>query len=105
MYKTFKNNAVLCVNVLGAGHQDLSNLFGGKTPMQDRFAYATWSRTPSGLPRLDDASACFDCRISQITEVGTHDIMVCEVTSVSIHEQARSLVYFDRGYHELLSNS
>lgn len=101
VYEVFKKNGVLCVNVLGAGHQDLSNLFGGKTPMADRFEAASWRQTPSGVPKLEDAIVCFDCVISQITEVGTHDIMICEVTEVSVAGNGGGLVYFNREYHEL----
>jgi flavin reductase len=101
VYETFKRNGVLCVNVLGAGHQDISSLFGGKTPMDERFAAATWSLGQSGAPILEDASVSFDCRLRQITEVGTHDILICEVMSVTISQQARSLIYFNRQYHEL----
>src|SRR5476651_908107 len=34
VYDAFKQNGVLCVNVLGAGHQNISNIFGGKTSTQ-----------------------------------------------------------------------
>lgn len=101
VYETFKRNGVLCVNVLGAGHQELSNLFGGKTAMTERFAAASWSRGPSASPILQDASVSFDCRLSHITEVGTHDVLICEVISLSTGEQAQSLIYFNRQYHEL----
>ncbi len=101
VYQTFKGNGVLCVNVLGTGHQDISNLFGGKTPMDERFAAGDWSTGPSGSPSLEDASVSFDCRLSQITEVGTHDIMICEVMSIRVSDEARSLIYFNRQYHEL----
>ena len=33
-------NRTLCVNTLSAGQESLSNLFGGKTPMEHRFAAA-----------------------------------------------------------------
>jgi flavin reductase len=66
VYQTFKGNGVLCVNVLGTGHQEISNLFGGKTPMDERFAAGQWSVGPSGSPLLEDASVSFDCRLSQI---------------------------------------
>lgn len=101
VYQTFKGNGVLCVNVLGTGHQEISNLFGGKTPMDERFAAGQWSVGPSGSPLLEDASVSFDCRLSQITEVGTHDILICEVRSIIVSAEARSLIYFNRQYHEL----
>jgi len=101
VYQTVKDNGVLCVNVLGAGHQDISNLFGGKTPMDERFAAGQWWVGPSGSPVLEDAGVSFDCRLSQISEVGTHDVLICEVMSITVGEAARSLIYFNRQYHEL----
>lgn len=101
VYETFKRNAVLCVNVLGAGQQDISNLFGGKTSMQERFAAATWQTGVSGSPVMQEACVSFDCRLQQITEVGTHDVLICEVLAIHSAAQAHSLIYFNRQYHEL----
>jgi flavin reductase len=101
VYETFKRNAVLCVNVLGAGHQDISNLFGGKTSMDERFAAATWSEGVSGSPVMAQACVSFDCRLRQITEVGTHDVLICEVLAIHNSAQTHSLIYFNRQYHEL----
>lgn len=33
VWPIFSRNQALCVNTLAAGHEDLSNLFGGKTAM------------------------------------------------------------------------
>jgi flavin reductase len=101
VYQTFKTNGVLCVNVLGPGHQDMSNLFGGKTSMDERFASGAWTPGLTGSPVLEDANVSFDCRLTQITEVGTHDILICEVLGITLGDHARSLIYFDRRYHEL----
>lgn len=101
VYETFKRNAVLCVNVLGAGHQAISNLFGGKTSMEERFAAASWHVGVSGSPIMAQAGVSFDCRLRQITEVGTHDILICEVLEIHSSQQADSLIYFNRQYHEL----
>jgi flavin reductase len=69
--------------------------------MDERFTAGHWSVGPSASPHLEDASVSFDCRLSQITEVGTHDILICEVLSITVSEEARSLIYFNRQYHEL----
>lgn len=103
VYETFKRNAVLCVNVLGAGHQDISNLFGGKTSMDERFAAAAWHLGVTGSPVMEQASVSFDCRVHQITEVGTHDVLICEVLAIHTNPLAHSLIYFNRQYHELQS--
>jgi flavin reductase len=101
VYATFKANGVLCVNTLGSGHTAISNLFGGKTSMEERFAAASWSAGLSGAPLLEQASVSFDCRVRQCTEVGTHDVLICEVLAITTGERAESLIYFNRAYHAL----
>ncbi len=100
-YPAVQANGVLCVNVLGAGGRALSDLFGGKTPMEARFAAADWAVAASGAPVLDGAAASFDCRIVGRQAVGTHDVLFCEVLAVARHAEAHGLVYFGRGYHDL----
>ncbi|MDB5820672.1 MAG: rutF [Rhizobacter sp.] len=101
VYDAVKENAVLCVNTLAAGHQELSNLFGGKTAMETRFRAAQWSVDSTGCPVLDDASVSFDCRIVECTSVGTHDVFFCEVQSVRLGNAPHALMYFERQYHEI----
>ena len=91
-------NGVLCVNVLADSHQDLSRLFGGKTPSEERFAAAAWSRLATGSPALDDALVSFDCRIVHRGDGGTHDVLMCEVESIRRRDGGQGLVYFDRSY-------
>lgn len=101
VYEIFKKNQVLCVNTLALEHQDLSNLFGGKTPMDERFAQGQWQTLVTGSPVLQDAMLAFDCKVKQITSMGTHDIFFCEVLEIQQKQGARSLIYFDRAYHQL----
>lgn len=102
VWPVFNDNRTLCVNTLSAGQESLSNLFGGKTPMADRFAAADWQTGATGCPRLDEALASFDCRISQVMSVGTHDILFCEIVAITRHPVPQGLVWFDRGYHALM---
>ncbi|MFT4184913.1 MAG: pyrimidine utilization flavin reductase protein F [Rhizobium sp.] len=92
-------NGVLCVNVLSEGHQELSRLFGGKTPVAERFAAAAWSELSTGSPALEDALVSFDCRIVHRADGGTHDILMCEVDAIRQRDGGQGLVYFDRAYH------
>lgn len=103
VYPVFEANGVLCVNVLAAGQQALSNLFGGKTPMPERFAAARWSLLVTGAPVLEGATVSFDCRVSRRTEVGSHDVLFCEAVAIRGSDKAQGLVYFDRRYHDLLA--
>ena len=99
VHAAFSANATLCVNTLAHGQHELSNLFGGKTDMAERFAAAQWHRWVTGAPVLEGAAASFDCRVSKTVSVGTHDILFCEVVALERQGEAAGLVYFDRQYH------
>lgn len=94
-------NNVLCVNALASGHEALSGLFGGKTPQDERFAAATWLEMVTGAPVLEDCAVSFDCRISEVVSVSTHDILICRIEKIYTNGATHGLVYFDRRYHAL----
>jgi flavin reductase len=102
VWPIFRDNGYLCVNTLAAGHEELSTLFGGKTPMVERFAAADWHTLASGSPLLDGALVSFDCKVAQVVSVGTHDILFCEVQALVRNDETHGLAWFDRGYHHLL---
>lgn len=98
-YASVIENGVVCVNVLSSRHEHLSRLFGGKVPADIRFAAATWSTLATGAPVLADGTAAFDCRITEIVNVGTHDVLLCRVVALRGSDCADNLIYFGRGYH------
>jgi flavin reductase len=97
-YQPVSLNKVVCVNVLSAEHEALSRLFGGKTPVEERFAGASWHPTETGCLRLEGALTSFDCRITSIADGGTHDVLFCAVDAIHTREDGQALIYFDRGY-------
>jgi len=101
VYHTFRENGQLCVNTLAAGHENLSNLFGGKTPTEERFGAGHWSTLATGSPVLEGAVASFDCEITQVVSVGTHDILVCEARALAFSDSGHGLIWFDRSYHSM----
>ena len=103
VYQAVKQNGVLCVNTLGAGHQAISDLFGGKTPMDERFSEGRWRHGTTGAPVLEAAPVAFDCEVVSCTSVGTHDVLFCAVRDIILGAADFGLVYFARKYHELSS--
>jgi flavin reductase len=93
-------NGVLCVNTLAAGQQEISAVFGGEeADTASRFASGVWYTLETGAPVLEGAVVSFDCRIAQVTEVGTHSVIFATVVAIghgSVHD---GLVYFGRSYH------
>ena len=100
-YAALTQNGTLCVNTLGEGHETVASLFGGRTPVDERFAAGTWRRLPSGAPALTDALVSFDCRIVGRHAVGSHDVLYCAVEAVAASGQADALLYSERRYRTL----
>jgi flavin reductase len=99
-----KINGVLCVNTIDDKHQDLSTCFAGAHGVKDmatRFAGGEWFTLATGAPLLVGAAASFDCRIVEITQMGTHDVLFCEVRGVAHDEAAGGLVYLNRNFCSL----
>jgi flavin reductase len=103
-YPAMRANSVLCVNTLAGAHEELSPVFAGMTQhtMAARFDGATWHTLLTGAPALDGALVAFDCRITQIVEVGTHDVFICAVEAVEVGEMHEGLIYYARGYHRIV---
>lgn len=98
----FIQNKILCVNVLGAQHENLSNAFASsKFSSEERFKLGSWTTLETGSPVLKDALASFDCEIEQIQQMGTHSIFICKVVAIQQSQQEESLVYFNRAYHHV----
>lgn len=99
-HDAFLSNGVLCVNVLGQSHQDLSRSFARWTG-EDRFAAAQWTVLQTGAPVLEGASVAFDCRIVEAQKKGTHSVLFCEVLQTRLADQPAGLIWFDRAFHPL----
>ncbi len=100
-YPAFTRNSAVCVNTLASRHEDLSRIFGGKTPMPTRFAAASWHAGTTGAPILDDAAVSFDCVVRSVNAVGTHDVFFCEVLAVARGQASEALFYCSRRYHAI----
>lgn len=97
----FVENKILSVNVLGAQHQHISNVFASKMSSEERFKHGDWTELETGAPVLGDALVSFDCQIEQIQEVGTHTIFICPIVAIQKNQQDQGLVYFNRTYHQV----
>lgn len=101
VYDSFNNAESLAVNTLAQGQEKISNVFGGKAPMSERFAQGQWQTLRTGSPILADAAVSFDCIIRQRQAVATHDVMFCEVLSLQINANPTALLYYQRHYESL----
>jgi len=102
IHNTMTENGSFCVNVLSPAALALSNIFSSKIDMDARFAAGEWTTLGTGSPVLRTALASFDCRIVNAVRTGTHTVFMGEVVDASSQsEDAASLIYFRRKYHNL----
>ncbi|GHT83813.1 flavin reductase [Betaproteobacteria bacterium] len=98
----FKQNGVLCVNVLAGDQGEIAAVFANsKISSDERFARTTWETLKSGAPVMQEALVNFDCRIAAVHEVGTHSLFLCEIDAIKQGQQGSGLAYFNRAYHAL----
>jgi flavin reductase (NADH) len=103
MHDIFKQNAYLCVNVLGGQHEQLALHFSGATkmPMEERFKLDAWASGVAGLPVLASALVQLQGAIRDFKEVGSHTVMFVELDRVDVSEEPDSLIYFNRLFHKV----
>jgi len=96
-------NGVYCINTLGAEHEELSNIFAGRTGVAqaDKFKTGAWGTLATGAPVLTTAITACDCRVTEINTVGNHNVIFGVVEAVSFGQKAQALVYHDRGYKQI----
>jgi len=98
-----KANGVVCINVLAAGQQDVSNVFAGATKcsVAERFETGTWDTMETGCPTLQGAAVVMDCRVDEVLEKGTHSVFFAQVAALRLTGPSSALMYWGRGYHPL----
>ncbi|MHC5652944.1 flavin reductase family protein [Stappia sp.] len=98
-----KENGVFAINTLPAHAERLSDAFAGKGGLSfdERFALAEWMVLATGTPVLAAARVGLDCRVTEITEVGTHSVIFGEVVALSLGDRGPALIYLDRAYHRI----
>ena len=96
-------NGVFCINTLASAHQELSDIFAGRTEhtLEERFAAATWGKLATGAPVLTSALAAFDCRLVEAKEMSTHLILIGLVQAVEVAPKTEALLYMHRSYQQI----
>lgn len=87
------------VNVLSGADQPIAEIFAGRTALsgESRFQSDRWQVGQSGAPVLDDALACFDCRLSEATHHATHVILIGRVIDTRTDAATLSPLLYAQG--------
>ena len=99
-------NGRVCVNVLGAEHEDLARHFAGATrvPTAERFTDDAWDLATDGVPVLRGALVSVIGRIVAGHAHGSHSVLFVEVDKVTTGADSGALVYFQRQFHNLAAS-
>ncbi len=83
-----------CINVLGESSLDTARRFGFNTGSESRkFSQVPNHDGENGMPVLDSAVAWFECKVSQIFDVGDHKLVIGEVMASAVQSAERPAVY------------
>ena len=103
MNPVFRENGVLCVNVLNGAQSEVSRQFAGvgDVAMADRFNSGDWTELQTGSPMNTSALCALDCKITHLHDYGTHSVFFAEVQEIHFGSSDVGLVYWAREYHQL----
>lgn len=96
----FLANGWFSVSSLAGEDQALSDIFAGRTDehFERKFVHGAWKSGAHGQPLLETALATFECRLTDIKDIGTHHVFFGEVLSVGGPAGGSCLIYHRRGY-------
>lgn len=96
-FSAVRTSLRFAVNVLGAPDHGIASRFAGGESGEARFMAGAWMTLKTGTPVLESALVAFDCRVSDITEIGSHGIFFGEVQAVYQRETAVSPLLYLQG--------
>jgi flavin reductase len=98
-----RENGVFCVNTLRAGDELVADTFAGRTKVarERRFDTGHWSTLVTGSPVLASAVVAFDCHVTEVKAVASHDIYFGVVEAIHTGAPGAALVYHDRAYKQV----
>lgn len=97
-FHAFGNARHFCVNTLMPDQEGLSDVFGGRSPVDDRFALGDWREGLTGIPVLANASVSFECELTNAVDEATHRILFGRVIDIRENEKQATLLYCMRRY-------
>ena len=97
-FPAFASTRNFCVNTLMPGQEEISDVFGGKIPSADRFAFGEWIKGLTGAPVLANASVNFECELTNAVDEATHRVLFGRVIDVQENVERGTLLYSMRRY-------
>ncbi|MGL4859482.1 MAG: 4-hydroxyphenylacetate 3-monooxygenase, reductase component [Enterobacteriaceae bacterium] len=107
MNPIFKANGTLCINVLSHEQEQIARHFAGMTEatMEQRFEWDIWRPGKLQQPLLHDALVSLEGTISDIQQVGSHDLFLVTIDHIELSDEGHGLIYFKRHFHRVPDNA
>lgn len=95
-----RGNGVFCVNTLLNADRSVADTFAGRTAArgESRFSTGAWDALVTGSPTLVSSAVVFDCRLTEVKKVGSHDVCFGRVLAIRRGLPRPILLYQDREY-------
>jgi flavin reductase (DIM6/NTAB) family NADH-FMN oxidoreductase RutF len=104
-FKVLEKTGSFCINVLGESSLDTARRFGFNTgPDSRKFSQVSYHNGEHGMPVLDTAVAYFECKVSQILDVGDHKLVIGQVIASAVQSAERPAVYVAESFYSESQN-
>jgi flavin reductase (DIM6/NTAB) family NADH-FMN oxidoreductase RutF len=92
---------VFGITILSAEQANISELFAGKTHVEDRFAGLQTQTLVTGVPLLVGGLAWLDCRVMETFDAVHSTLFIAEALATQVNGSGESLIYHNREYWKL----
>lgn len=89
------------ITILSVEQADISELFAGKTHVEDRFAGLHTQTLVTGSPLLVGGLAWLDCRVAETFDAIHSTLFIAEVLATQVNSSGEPLIYHNRKYWKL----
>ena len=98
-FETVKQAGRFVINVMPESELELAARVASGDSGEARFTSGHWLTMATGAPILASALAAFDCRVSDIAEVGSHGVFFGEVQAIYLSDGVdKPLLYLQGAY-------
>jgi flavin reductase (DIM6/NTAB) family NADH-FMN oxidoreductase RutF len=98
-FDTVKDAGRFVVNVMPESEREIATRFAGGDSGEARFITGDWITLATGAPALASALVAFDCKVSDIAEIGSHGVFFGEVQAVHLSDGLEGpLLYLQGSY-------
>ncbi len=92
---------ILGITVLSMEQADISELFAGKTHVEDRFAGLQTRSLVTGAPMLAGGLAWLDCRMVETFDAVHSTMFIAKALATQVNSGGKPLIYHNREYWKL----